>query len=261
MQKGDVNVIIVNEFEISNIPVIEMVEKDATNKKLPLAFFLHGFTNQKEHGLMPGYEMARQGMRVIIPDAFLHGERKDESFSESKERAFWEIEWKTVHELPDIVDYYISKGLAAKNDVSVTGLSMGGIAVCMAMVKYPWIRSAACLMGNPNPLHFTNWLLTSKWQTDREELQVISPEAIDEMMKDFIPLTLQAFPEKIAGRPFYIWHGKADDTVPFSHMQHFANEVVGKDYARQVHVDFYEGYGHKVPLEIFKKMALFLASQ
>ncbi|MGP6139994.1 prolyl oligopeptidase family serine peptidase [Jeotgalibaca sp. A127] len=250
--------IIVDKKIVNNIPVIELVKSNQIDKKIPLAIFYHGVTNQKEQGLTAGYELAQRGFRTIIPDAFLHGERKEEPYQGPKEMAFWHIELKTVEELPALVDYYVAKGLATKNQVTVTGLSMGAIATCMAFAKYPWIKAGGCLMGNPDPSSFTQWLLTSQWRSVVEGLESIDQDVVLQAMAPFNPLSLKRAPEKIAGRPFYIWHGEEDETVPFEQMKAFVESISQEPYAKNVHFEFYEGHAHKVPYEVFVKMADYL---
>ena len=63
--------IVIERKVINNIPIIEMVEQDSLHKNVPSALFYHGVTNQKEQGLMAGYELAQKGFRTVIPDAYL----------------------------------------------------------------------------------------------------------------------------------------------------------------------------------------------
>lgn len=251
--------IIVDKKVVNNIPVIEMVDSNQTEKNIPLAIFYHGVTNQKEQGLTAGYELAQRGFRTLIPDAFLHGERKKDAYHGPKEMAFWQIELNTVEELPTLVDYYVAKGLTTKDQITVTGLSMGAIATCMAFAKYPWIKSGGCLMGNPDPSSFTQWLLTSQWRSVVEGLDNIDQDVILQAMVPFNPLSLKKGPEKIAGRSLYVWHGQEDETVPFEQMKAFMETISNEPYAQNVHFEFYEGHAHKVPYEIFVQMAEYLA--
>lgn len=252
--------IIVDRKIVQNIPIIEMMDSNIVDEQAPLALFFHGVTNQKEQGLQPGYELAQRGFRVVIPDAYLHGERKDEPYHGPKEMAFWQIEMKTVEELPLLVEHYVSKGLAVKDDVSITGLSMGGIATCMAFAAYPWIKRAGCLMGNPDPMSFTQWLLTSQWRSLVEGLDNIDESMVNDIMRPFDAFSLLKAPEKIAQRPFYIWHGKDDQTVPFELMDQFVTMLTTNSDTSNLKVEFYEGHAHKVPYEIFVNMAEFLTT-
>lgn len=251
--------IVMEKKVIANIPVIEMVASELAHDTLPMALFYHGVTQQKEQSLTAGYELAQRGFRTVIPDAFLHGDRKVETYKGPKEMAFWSIQLKTIEELPILVDYYVDQKLATQDNVTVTGLSMGAIATCMAFVKYPWIKAAGCLMGNPDPLSFTQWLLTSQWRSVVENLESINQDFIKEAMAPFTPLSMKNAPEKIAGRPLYIWHGKDDETVPYKQMSEFIAEIRDKPFAKKLQVEFYEGHAHKVPYEIFVKMSQYLA--
>ena len=46
-------------------------------KKYLLSIFLHGFTSAKEHNLHYAYNLAKKGIRVLLPDAHLHGVREE----------------------------------------------------------------------------------------------------------------------------------------------------------------------------------------
>ena len=115
-------------------------------------------------------------------------------------------------------------------------------------------------MGTPDPVSFTKWLLTSRWQGSIEEMAEVDEATIEIAMRPFLPLSLKEAPEKIAGRPFYIWHGKEDETVPFSQMEKFVASLSGHDYAKNVHTTFSKGHAHKVPYTIFVEMAAALES-
>ena len=95
---------------INNIPILEIVEEDKKKETTPLAFFYHGITNQKERGLEPGYALASNGMRVIIPDAYRHGERKDEAYAGEPAAEFWSVVLQNIKELPAIVEAYVEEG-------------------------------------------------------------------------------------------------------------------------------------------------------
>ena len=114
--------ILIERKIINDIPILEIVEEDKKQETTPLVFFYHGITNQKERGLEPGYALASNGMRVIIPDAYRHGERKEEAYAGEPAAEFWSVVLKNIKELPDIVEAYVEAGLAKRGTVSVTGL-------------------------------------------------------------------------------------------------------------------------------------------
>ena len=101
--------IVIERKIINNIPILEIVEEDKKTESIPLAFFYHGITNQKERGLEPGYALASNGMRVIIPDAYRHGERKDEAYAGEPAAEFWSVVLQNIKELPDLVGAYVEE--------------------------------------------------------------------------------------------------------------------------------------------------------
>ncbi|SYZ78561.1 prolyl oligopeptidase family serine peptidase [Trichococcus shcherbakoviae] len=249
--------IVIERKIIHNIPILEIVEEAKKNEAIPLAFFYHGITNQKERGLEPGYALASNGMRVVIPDAYRHGERKDEAYAGEPAAEFWSVVLQSIKELPAIVEVYVEAGLAQKDNVSVTGLSMGGITTCIALTQYPWIHSAACLMGSPDPIGLSHWALKSRWV---EGLPPIDDEKVKILMAPFESLSLKEHPESLVDTPFYIWHGTADESVPYDQMAQFVSSISGEAFSDNVCFRSTEGAGHRVPYAIFEEMAAFLGN-
>ena len=63
--------------ECQGLPYLELIEEDKKDQSLPLIVFYHGWTGRKENNLTQGYEIAKKGFRVVMPDALFHGERAD----------------------------------------------------------------------------------------------------------------------------------------------------------------------------------------
>lgn len=142
-------------------PVLELNDSNLRDESLPLAFFYHGWEGCKEKVLTQGYEIAKRGFRVVIPDAQYHGERMVGGPAKTHFLEFWQIIADSVAEFPKIVDYY-EETTGIKDDfVGVSGLSMGGITTCALMASYDWISSAVCLMGSPCPVEFAKKLIAS----------------------------------------------------------------------------------------------------
>ena len=57
-----------------NIPVLHMYN-ETMSETTSTVFFLHGHLSAKEHNLHYAYQLVKQGIRVILPDAIYHGER------------------------------------------------------------------------------------------------------------------------------------------------------------------------------------------
>ena len=58
------------------IPLLH-IYKEEMNENTPVVIFLHGFMSAKEHNLHYAYQLVEKGVRVILPDAYLHGERNE----------------------------------------------------------------------------------------------------------------------------------------------------------------------------------------
>lgn len=246
--------ITIKRVVIDGNPLLEVVSQDKATEQLPTVVFYHGWTNYKESVLVNGYELAKRGMRALLPDAYLHGERMEMPLVEEAFSEFWNIVTHNLKDLPGIRDYYVEAGLSDPNRFGVTGLSMGGITTCGALTCYPWIKAAVCLMGSPEPIQFSHWLLSSSWA---EGLSV--PEKYLTKLQELEPIDLSCQPEKIAGRPVHFWHGTSDTMVPYQPTFDFYQKIKEENFAKNVSFTTTEGVGHKVPYLTSVEMADFFA--
>src|SRR5699024_7431300 len=148
---------------VAGLPLLEIAPSGQEMNLLPTVVFYHGWTSSKESSLVNGYELAKKGYRALLPDAYLHGERKNDDSLTVKETVFWDVVTKSLRELPGLRDHYVEAGLSDPDRFGVAGLSMGGITTCAALTQFPWIKSAVVLMGSPDPVAFSKWLLSSTW--------------------------------------------------------------------------------------------------
>lgn len=61
---------------IGTIPVLEVVSQEQVYQALPLVIYYHGWQTSKELVLTQARKIANEGVRVVLPDAMNHGERK-----------------------------------------------------------------------------------------------------------------------------------------------------------------------------------------
>ncbi|WP_208558744.1 dienelactone hydrolase family protein [Marinilactibacillus kalidii] len=239
---------------IGEIPVLEVVKDEWKNESLPTVIFYHGWTSHKESVLVQGYELAKRGIRAILPEAYMHGERMDNMQQNQDPSLFWKVITQNLKEVSMIRDYYLSENLSQPEKFGISGLSMGGITTSAMLTQFDWIHSAAILMGNPSPVAFSKWLLTSKWYDGYENVDgLITGEA--EKQLNHISLIKQ--PEKIAGKSVYFWHGTKDELVPFEQTEAFIQGIKDEPYAKNISFSIGSGHGHKVPYEIAVEMAAF----
>ncbi len=236
---------------IDNIPLLEMVDTTLKNEQLPTVVFYHGWSNVKESVLVNGYELAKRGIRAILPEALFHGERKDEKETEDHYFDFWKIVLTNIKEYSVLMNRLIQEGKTDPDRLGVTGLSMGGITICGIFATYPNVKSADCLMGSPNMEQFAGGI-AQKVVDEGGHL----PESASEQIHQLAVTDLSQQPEKIAGRPFHFWHGTEDDTVPFQPTYDFYSTVKDKEYGRNTSFTITKD-GHKVPYKISVEMADF----
>ncbi|WP_312649143.1 dienelactone hydrolase family protein [Aminipila sp.] len=103
---------------VQDIPVIETYRNDGKPK--PIIIVQHGFKNRKESTIGLAIQLAEKGFFVVSPDAYAHGERKEDPLS------LVEIIVKTSKEYDVLLDHYAEDHRVNVNKLGITGFSMGG---------------------------------------------------------------------------------------------------------------------------------------
>lgn len=209
------------------IPLLNAAPENRFEEALPTVVFFHGHMSAKEHNLHYAYQLVNKGMRVIMPDAHLHGDR-DEGLDEIQmSLRFWEIVLTSIEELAAIHTIIDEKKLA-KGEIGIGGTSMGGITALGALTVYPWIKAASVMMGA------ANYVQLAKAQMAQFESKGFKLPITDEERKKMLD-TLARFDgtknrTAFKQRPLFFWHGEQDTTVPFDPTFNFYN-ALKEDYA------------------------------
>ncbi len=235
--------------QIEGLPVLEVVARKYRTQSLPLIVFYHGWTGCKERVLTEGYELAKRGFRVVLPDAKFHGQRQSGPVTGHRQE-FWQIVASSVKELPLLVDYYRQTSGIKDDLVGVSGLSMGAITTCALLTVYDWIKAGVSLMGSPCPTAFARQLLE-----ELPGLADIPASFVEQQLAQLELIDLSKHPERIAGRPVHFWHDTADQMVPYAPDKAFFDSIQGKDYARNTSFTTTTGQGHKVNYATAVEMA------
>lgn len=210
--KGVVNVIVQDEMW-QDIPLIHVYD-EKMDEHTPIVIFLHGFLSAKEHNLHYAYQLVRKGIRVILPDAVLHGDRATGEEEAKLNLQFWGIVMKSIQEVGIIYEELHTRGFISTNKIAIAGTSMGGIVSSGCLKQYEWIAAAAICMGAPAYNEFVDYQVEQFERSGKKlPLTKEQQEQIHTMIKQYdISTNLKAF----NNRPVLFWHGRKDKTVPFN---------------------------------------------
>lgn len=219
---------IVNEETWNGIPLLHIVDEELQDQQLPVVIFLHGFTSAKEHNLHYAYNMAKQGLRVLLPEAHLHGSRSENLDEVQLSLRFWEVILTSIEEVSMIKEELVKKGIATTKKIGLGGTSMGAITTLGCLTVYDWIDAATVMMGMPG------FVQLSKAQMEQFERRGFKLPITDDEKRGLLE-TLSTFdltkhPEALNNRPIYFWHGQQDTTVPHDPTYNFYN-AVKKNYS------------------------------
>jgi uncharacterized protein len=229
--------------KIAGVPSLIVVDEAHENKPLPTVFYFHGITSAKEHNLTQGFLLAEKGFRVVLPDSIYHGEREVADIKEVTYYLF-QIVLQNVKELKDMKEDLENRGLILEGRVGVAGTSMGGITTASALSQYPWIKTAAILMGSPKLTTFARELVDVYARTGKLPL---TSDEINQLYDTLTLYDLSLQAERLSDRPLLFWHGDSDPVVPFDHSHSFY-EYAKKIYLNPNHLRFIreKDRGHKV---------------
>ena len=240
--------------EVSGVPYAEVVDASLKGQAIPIVVFYHGWTGSKDRVVTIGVELAKRGMRAILPDQLLHGDRGVRLIGGE----IWEIVANNIKELPIIKEEMRHRGLLDEAKFGVAGLSMGGISTYALFNQYPDITAAASLMGNADPARFAKWTISSIWMSASTKEQREALEAEIEKNKFFLDaMSLAKQPEHINDRPLFLWHGTEDNKVPYELNKEFYESIKDEPYAKNVEWHETPGQGHIVPHQVFEDVADF----
>lgn len=211
------------ELNDQNLTVCQPAKKDELPSETIV--YYHGIGGEGVDELPLAYQLVSQGYRVILPDAYLHSQT-DRVKRAKQNRRFFEIIDVTSQRLPLIYDWLKDQTGEDTPILHVGGTSMGGIITAMSLTQYPFIKRAALLMGTARLTdfyhHITAGIKNSEFPlSDTEEQQLLSYLATRDLSQNIHALN---------DRDLFIWHGEADDYVPFGLTDQFAKDLTESDH-------------------------------
>ncbi len=199
---------------IGTIPVLEVVPQEQVYQALPLVIYYHGWQTSKELVLTQARKIANEGVRVVLPDAMNHGERKTDK-STIPSLTFWQSIHTNLFEFESIVAYFQRLDVT-NGKIGVGGVSMGGMTTCALLTHHPEIQAAACIMGSPDLQAYKDRL-----QGHARMFQLFLPKDYQDLLGWTDAYDLAQQPQKRGNRPLLFWHGTADEKIPISHVERF----------------------------------------
>ncbi|MDS9470367.1 prolyl oligopeptidase family serine peptidase [Sporosarcina pasteurii] len=214
---------IIKEEMWRNIPLLHIVESEFENIDVPVAIFLHGFTSAKEHNLHYAYNLAKEGIRVLLPDAHLHGVRSENLDEVELALRFWEIVMTNIEELKVLHNEIKERGLSTSAKIGVGGTSMGGISTLGSLKIYDWIDASIIMMGAPG---FVDLAKAQIHEFEQKGFTLpVTAEEKNQLLENISLFDITRDPFSLKGRPVYFWHGKNDQVVPYGPTFKFYKEV------------------------------------
>lgn len=202
---------IVQEETWREIPLLHVYD-DSLNEHSPIVIFLHGFSSAKEHNLHYAYQLVKKGIRVILPDAYLHGSRAKNMSEEKMSFHFWNIVIQSIKEVQNIYEELKERKMIGFNKIGISGTSMGGITTFGCLKKYEWINTAAICMGAPSYNDYAQYQI-AQFEQNNGKLP-IAEEEIEHIHKLISEYDITKTPEAFLNRPVLFWHGQKDNVVP-----------------------------------------------
>lgn len=237
---------------IKNIPVLEVVQKELKTEKIPVVIYYHGWQTSKELVLTQGRKMAKKGMRVLLPDAMNHGERK-QPISKIPSFTFWSSVYGNLFEFDTLIEHLKKRELLS-DKLAVGGVSMGGMTTCALLAKHPEITGGICLMGSPSPLEYGEEI-----SRRAQEFQYKLPVDYFDLISWVNQYDLSLQPEKLAGRPLFFWHGEKDEKIPFRQVSKFVKKNQDKSYGKGIVFRASSEKRHMVEVPLMDEAADFLS--
>ncbi|WP_342537082.1 prolyl oligopeptidase family serine peptidase [Sporosarcina sp. FSL K6-3508] len=215
---------IIRSEQWQHIPVLHIVEQSKDQEHIPTVIFFHGFMSAKEHNLHYAYNLAKQGIRVILPDAKLHGARSESTDEFQLQMRFWEIVLTSIKEADVIRQELKARDLVEDStSIGVGGTSMGGITTFGCLASYDWIDAASVMMGSPAFTRLAKGQIAYAERAGKE--LPVTPAEREQLFAALEQVDLSKNPNRLNRRPIFMWHGEQDTLVPFELTNEFYSEI------------------------------------
>ena len=239
------------------IPLLHVYD-ETMDEHTPVVIFLHGFLSAKEHNLHYAYQFVQKGVRVILPDAIMHGERSDHLTDEQMNYNFWKIVLKSIEEVHTLYEELKLKKMV-DDKIGVAGTSMGGIVTSGCLTIYPWIQAAGICMGTTS---YTKIALHQVEELKQKGIALpISDEQQSALFQMLSKYDMEQNESLWANKPIIFWHGEKDTVVPFHMSRPFYEQLEKEGKAANIQYIAEPKAGHAVSRNGILQVTDFIAQR
>ncbi|MEK4128774.1 alpha/beta hydrolase [Solibacillus sp. FSL W8-0474] len=240
-----------------SIPLLHVYD-ETMDEHTPVVIFLHGFLSAKEHNLHYAYQFVQKGIRVILPDAIMHGDRSDYLTDEQMNYNFWKIVLKSIEEVHTLYEELKLKKMVG-DKIGVAGTSMGGIVTSGCLTIYPWIQAAGICMGTTS---YTKVALHQVEELKQKGVQLpISEQQQSALFQMLGKYDMEQHEALWANKPIIFWHGEKDTVVPFSMSRPFYEQLKKEGRAANIQYIAEPKAGHAVSRNGILQVTDFIAQR
>ena len=229
--------------KIENVSVVE-VEPDTFNNNLPLIIFLHEFGCQKDTHLDEAKQIAKNGYRVLLPDAVFHGDHALAELENSNPlKKMEKIDSIYCQTAENIYKILMAEQLVRKNKgygVGLLGISMGGCSVLHHIVdrKHPFVKAAVVIIASP---YWANHLRQAVNELP-ELREFLSEQLINHVSK----IEPAHFFKNVKDLPLMFQNGLSDKLVPIEDVRRgFKEYKANYKLKNRLELIEFENVGHE----------------
>ncbi len=239
--------ILINKEKIRDISLIEVYPKPI-NEDLPFVIFLHEFGGRKENHIENAKTITEKGYRVLLLDAFLHGENVNAEYEDiSPLKKLEQIE-KIYCKTSDYIGQIVNELKRDKNrncNVGLLGISLGGCSVLHHIIRkmHPAIKAAAVMIASP---YWANHLRRTV-----EEYPKLQEYLTKQVINRISEIEPSNFMEEFTDLPLLFQNGSSDKLVPIDDVRKCVHKIK-RNYRdeKRIRSIEYENIGHECTSEM-----------
>ncbi|WP_195851167.1 alpha/beta fold hydrolase [Aerococcus tenax] len=231
----------------SDIPVLEVFMEGQGNKLEDFIIGYHGWTNVKESILTQAIAFAKAGFHVVIPDAYLHGQRRPNNYQYQMEKDLASVLKHNVEEFPRLVQA-ITEAYSVKH-MAIFGTSMGGLTTGLIIAKYGQkLDGAVQYIAAIDAVEQLGQL----YNQNQASLSV------NEDLAFIRSWNLADHLDQLESLPFFVYNGGKDNWINTDINRQLIPKIQSNNEKVNIAYQIYEEEDHWVPFDIIEKSVDFI---